>query len=277
MLVLLTGAAALVWEGSMLSRPLDFLLVMIGLYLTGGCANALNQYLERDVDADRSRTRQRRPLPLGALTAGQALVFSVAIGAIGVALFAFAFNRLTAALSLLTIVFYAFVYTLWLKPNTDLNIVIGGAAGAMAPVGAWAAATGGTSLAPWAIFALVFLWTPPHFWSLALVYQDDYRRIDYPMLPLTRGVDATLRQIVAYCWALLGASFLPLLSGASWLYAGVALILGAMFLHKALQARARKSQASIPAVFRLSIAHLLFLLAALIFDRLLLSPLDLFG
>jgi protoheme IX farnesyltransferase len=200
LLVLFTGATALVVEGSMLARPGAFILFMVALYLTGGCANSLNQYFERDIDAKMTRTASRRPLPQKRLTPGQALTFSVAIGLTGLAILAFYFNWLTALLSLATILFYGLFYTLYLKPTTSQNIVIGGAAGAMAPVGAWAAATGGTAWAPWLMFAIIFLWTPPHFWSLAVAYKDDYKKVDYPMMPVVKGDRATMHQVVAYAF-----------------------------------------------------------------------------
>ncbi len=272
LLVLLTGAAALVWEGSMLSKPLDFLLVMLGLFLTGGCANTLNQYLERDIDAQMTRTRSRRPLPLGRIRAGQALGFGLLIGTAGILLFGLVFNWLTAVLSLATILFYAVVYTVWLKPTTHLNIVIGGAAGAMAPVGAWAAATGEMSLVPWSIFLIVFLWTPPHFWSLALVCKEDYRRIDYPMLPIVKGDEVALRQILAYTFVLLGASLLPLLAGAGWLYLLAAVFLGGQMLRLAWIAKRNPALSRIRRLFHYSIVYLLALLMLLIVD-LLAAPL----
>ncbi|MFH2055805.1 MAG: heme o synthase [bacterium] len=268
LLVLLTGAAALVWEGSMLQRPLDFLLVLLGLYLTGGCANALNQYFERDIDAQMSRTQRRRPLPVGALSPGKALAFALAIGVAGVLLFGIVFNWLTAALSLATILFYALLYTLWLKPTTYLNIVIGGAAGAMAPVGAWAAATGQFSLPPWTIFLIVFLWTPPHFWSLAILCKEDYRRVDYPMLPTIKGDAAALRQILSYSVMLFVASLLPLVLGAGWLYAASAAALGGRFLQLAWRMRRNPTTNLIRSFFGFSIVYLLILLLALIIDRL---------
>jgi len=268
LLVLLTGAAALVWEGSMLQRPLDFALVMLGLYLTGGCANALNQYFERHVDAQMTRTQRRRPLPTGAISPGKALSFAIGIGVSGVLLFGFAFNWLTAALSLATILFYALIYTLWLKPTTHLNIVIGGVAGAMAPVGAWAAATGQIVLMPWTIFLIVFLWTPPHFWSLAMLCKEDYRRVEYPMLPTLKGDEVTLRQILHYTIALFISSLLPLLVGVGWLYGVAAVALGGRMLQIAWRARRQPTKKAIRGLFGFSIIYLLSLLAALIVDRL---------
>jgi protoheme IX farnesyltransferase len=271
LLVLFTGATALVVEGSLLAQPLRFGLVLLGLYLTGGSANALNQYFEREIDARMSRTARRRPLPLHHLGATEAFWFATAIGVAGVILFAVAFNWLTALLSLATLLFYALFYTLWLKPNTWQNIVIGGAAGAMAPVGAWAAATGSMAVAPWLMFALVFLWTPPHFWALAMICKDDYVKAKLPMLPVVKGEDETIRQILWYSVALIAVSLLLFLAGAQWLYFAAAIGLGIWLMKKALVARQERTMTAYRALFGYSIVYLFALFAAIIVDNLLLA------
>lgn len=271
LLVLLTGVAALVMEGSMIAQPVRLLLFLLGLSLTGGSANAFNQYLERDIDSHMSRTVRRRPLPTGRLKPVEALVFAISIGAVGVLLLGLVFNWLTALLSLGTILFYAFIYTLLLKPNTYLNTVIGGAAGAMAPVGAWAAATGGTAPAPWAIFMIVFLWTPPHFWSLALICEKDYQRVQLPMLPVVKGADSTLTQILFYTLALVIVSLSPLLLGAGVLYGATAAILGIVFIRRAVQAKRSRENDRIRSLFHFSIIYLLTLLVGLILDQVLMN------
>lgn len=267
LLVVITGATALVLEGSFLTQPFQFALVLLGLYLTGGCANALNQYFERDVDARMKRTMKRRPLPQGVLPPTAALVFSVGIGIAGVAIFWIFFNALTALLSLATILFYSLFYTLYLKPNTYQNIVIGGAAGAMAPVGAWTAATGSMALMPWAIFLIVFFWTPPHFWALALFCKDDYREVGYPMLPVLKGERATHNQILTYSVVLLLASLLPLVAGAGWFYGVAAVALGARFVQKVLQARRSGESRDVRGLFGYSIIYLFAICAALMLDK----------
>lgn len=267
LLVLITGATALVIEGSFLAQPINFLLVLLGLYLTGGCANALNQYFEREVDARMKRTAKRRPLPQGIISPINALIFSISIGVIGVATFWYFFNALTALLSLGTILFYSLFYTLYLKPNTYQNIVIGGAAGAMAPVGAWTAATGSMALMPWAIFLIVFLWTPPHFWALALFCKDDYREVGYPMLPVLKGDTATHNQILVYSIALIAASFLPMAAGAGWLYAGAATLLGGIFLSRTIRARRSREISDVKRLFGYSIVYLFAICAALMVDN----------
>lgn len=271
LLVLFTGATALVMEGGLRGHPLKFGLVLLGLYLTGGSANALNQYFERDIDARMSRTARRRPLPMHQLSSVEAFWFAVTIGAAGVTLFAVAFNWLTALLSLATLLFYALFYTLWLKPHTWQNIVIGGAAGAMAPVGAWTAATGSMAVAPWLMFTLVFLWTPPHFWALAMICKDDYVKAGLPMLPVVKGEKETIRQILWYSGALIAASLMLFLVGAHWLYFVAAIGLGVWLMKKALVAREARTLTAYRALFGYSIVYLFALFAALIVDNLLLA------
>jgi protoheme IX farnesyltransferase len=239
------------------------------LYLTGGSANALNQFFERDIDAAMERTRKRRPLPQQKLSPAQALAFSVAIGVLGVALFAFCFNFLSAGLALGTILFYGFIYTLWLKPRTHLNIVIGGAAGAMAPPIAWAAVTGTVSPVAWLLAAVIFIWTPPHFWALALFRKSDYIKVGLPMLPVVKGDRAALNQIVAYTALLLAVSLMVLLYEASVLYAVSASLLGALFIHKALKTRRAPSASNERGLFGYSIIYLLALFSIVIFEGLI--------
>jgi protoheme IX farnesyltransferase len=269
LLVIVTGATALVLEGSFLTRPLHFILFLIGLYMTGGAANAFNQYFEHDIDARMSRTKNRRPIPMGRLSPKTAFWFSSALAVSGVALLGVVFNILTAILALATIQFYSLVYTLWLKKNTPQNIVIGGIAGAMAPVGAWAAATGSTAPTPWILFAIVFLWTPPHFWSLALRYHDDYRATGLPMMPLAKGTDGTLRRIFYYTLGLVAVSFLYGLTGGGWLYLAAAIILGGLFIYKTFLALRSKQIAAIWAVFTYSILYLFGLFITMVVDKLI--------
>jgi len=268
-LVLAAGATAIFMEGSLLADPWKLLLFMACLYLTGGSANALNQYFERDIDAKMTRTCSRRPLPKKQIESSHALVFSIAIGVIGVAVLAVAFNLLTALLAAGTILFYGLFYTLWLKPRTSQNIVIGGVAGAMAPVGAWTAATGTMNLAPWFIFLIIFFWTPPHFWSLALKFKDDYDKAELPMMPNKRGDSFTLNSILYYTLILVGVSLLPLLINFSWVYLLTALILGSIFIQKSVMARKVRTNENYWGLFRYSILYLFIILLVLAFDGLL--------
>lgn len=269
LLVVFTGSAALVVEGSFLSDPLKFLLVIIGLYMTGGCANALNQYLERDLDAKMERTKNRRPLPSGRLSPTRALIFSVSIGIGGVFIFAYFFNWLTALLALGTILFYSLYYTLWLKPNTTQNIVIGGIAGAMAPIGAWTAATNSMSVIPWLLFLIIFLWTPPHFWALALFSTKDYKIVGLPMMPVVKGGDSTRLQILVYTIILVISSLGLLFFGAGWIYGATAFILGALFARRAFQLYIGKTDKLARKLFGQSLLYLFGLFSAIIVDALI--------
>ncbi len=266
LLVIFTGSAAMVVEGSLLSEPLRFMLVLVGLYLTGGCANALNQIFERDIDARMARTKKRRPLPSGRIGHVHATIFAVSIGAAGTAVFAYFFNWLTAGLAVGTILFYSLYYTLWLKPHTAQNIVIGGIAGAMAPVGAWTAATGEMAVTPWIMFLIIFFWTPPHFWALALFCRDDYRTVDLPMMPVVKGEKSTLNQMLAYTVVLFAVSLSLLAFEPGWFYLVVALLLGVMFVKKAIDARREKTVAAWRSMFRYSLVYLFGLFCAIIID-----------
>lgn len=268
-LVVFTGSAALVLEGSFLNQPVKFLLVLLGLFLSGGSANALNQYFEREIDARMTRTSKRRPLPMGQISPTGALVFSITIGVLGVALFAVFFNLLTAALSLATILFYSLFYTLYLKPTTPQNIVIGGIAGAMAPVGAWAAATGTMAWEPWIMFAVVFFWTPPHFWALALYCKDDYERVDLPMMPVVKGDRRTIDQIFVYTVVVVLVSLALIAFKAGWFYFIVAALLGGQFLRQAARLRKEQSTTRYRAMFGYSIVYLFALFSAMMVDGLL--------
>ena len=266
LLVIVSGGTALIMEGSLVTQPLKFLLVLLALYLTGGSANALNQYFERDIDSLMERTKTRRPLPLGRIQAPQALIFSISIGLVGVLMFGILFNWLTAFLSLATILFYSLFYTLYLKPNTRHNIVIGGIAGAMAPVGAWTAATGEFALAPWILFLIIFLWTPPHFWELAASRTDDYKKSGLPMLPVVKGIDFTLKQILVYTVILVAVTFSLYWVQAGWFYLSVAVVTGILFIKKSYQANKDQSISRFKGLFGYSILYLFALLFSIIIE-----------
>ena len=266
-LVLVTALAALVIEGSMLSHPGRLLLVLFAITLVAGSANAFNQYFERDLDARMARTRNRRPLPLSRIAPRKALGFAVAIGVLSVGLLYLLGTPLSAWLALGTIAFYGFFYTLWLKPRTVHNIVIGGAAGAMGPVIAWAAASGSLTLAPILMFLVIFLWTPPHFWALALCVKEDYRKVGIPMLPIVKGDAETYRQIEVYSAALVLLTLsMPFLRTGGLVYALLALGLGGVFLWKAVQARRLGTERAAWGVFGYSIVYLFALFLGLIAD-----------
>ncbi|MCI0405924.1 MAG: heme o synthase [candidate division Zixibacteria bacterium] len=266
LLVVLTGAAALVMEESLLSDPLRFALVILGLALTGGAANGLNQYFERDIDAVMERTRKKRPLPLGNLPPRAALIFACSLGVAAVLLFAGVFNLFSAVLALGTIIYYAFFYTLYLKPRMYQNIVIGGAAGSMAPVIAWAAATGGLNLTPWILFLIIFFWTPPHFWALAMCVKKDYEKAKIPMLPVVKGDKETARQILFYTLWMAAFSLALLFVRAGLVYLLLALILNGIFLYKAYRIWRRGAFGEARGLFGYSIVYLLMLFLGIMAD-----------
>ena len=266
-LVIVTAVAGLVVEGSLLRDPLKFALVLFAITLTAGSANAFNQYFERDLDAVMARTRAKRPLPLHRVPPAAALGFAIGIGALAAALLWVVANPLSAWLAVGTIVFYGFFYTLWLKPRTVHNIVIGGAAGAMGPVIAWAAATGGLALAPVLMFLVIFLWTPPHFWALALCIQDDYRMVKIPMLPIVKGEAETFRQIEGYTLALVALTLvMPFVHAGGLVLGVVSLVLGGIFVAKAISARRAGSVRAARDVFGYSIVYLFVIFLGMIAD-----------
>lgn len=239
--------------------------------LAAGSANAINQYLERDIDAHMARTR-RRPLPANAVTPERAVVFGIALGAVSVALMAWQVNVLAAFLTLLAIGFYVVIYTILLKRSTAQNIVIGGAAGALPPVIGWAAVTGNVALPAVLLFLIVFYWTPPHFWALALRIRGDYAAAGVPMLPVVRGIAETSRQIGLYTILLVAlTAIFAVVAQMGLIYAVAAAVLGALFLHRAwvLWRQGTSPEASTQQAIRLyrySITYLTMLFAAVALD-----------
>jgi protoheme IX farnesyltransferase len=244
-------------------------LTMIGGYLAAGGAGAINHYLERDIDASMSRT-SRRPLPAGRIEPRSALWFGIVLGALSFVLFALAVNMAAALLALAGLLGYVFVYTLWLKPITSQNIVIGGAAGAVPPLVGWAAAVGHLDPSAFYLFAIVFYWTPPHFWALALLVKDDYARTGIPMLPVVEGEAETRRQILLYGWLLLAITALPLAGGLfGTIYASGAIVLGSLFAWLCLRLHRRADRRSAALLFHYSLAYLALLFVAMAVDRVL--------
>jgi len=247
--------------------------VMLGGIGAAGGANAINQYLDRDIDDVMRRTRNR-PLPRHAVTPRQALAFGIGLSLISVAWLMITVNLLSALLAGSAIAFYVFVYTMWLKRTTPQNIVIGGAAGSVPVLVAWAAVTGTLGIPALVLFAIVFYWTPPHFWALALRYKGDYAAAGVPMLPVVRGDAETGRQIVLYSVILIGCSLLLLpAAGMGLIYLVAAAVLGAAFLWYAV--RVRREPGSGPAamrLFRYSIGYLTLLFAAVAVDALVRLP-----
>ena len=242
----------------------------LGIWLIAGASFAMNCLLEAAVDAKMKRT-DKRPSAQGTLTTTQIVVFALILGALGSAVLIATTNVLTWALTLATFFGYSFIYTLYLKPNTPQNIVIGGAAGAMPPVLGWAAVANDVSAAPLLLFLIIFAWTPPHFWALALYRQEDYEKSGLPMLPVTHGRDFTLLHMLLYTWLMLAVSLLPFaIRMNSWLYAAAALVLGLRFVQLVMQLRKNYSDQKSRAVFRYSLTYLSLLFGALLADHYLL-------
>jgi heme o synthase len=248
--------------------PLQLLLAgTVGIGFVAGAAAAMNCLVEQKIDAVMSRTRWR-PLPQGELSAAQTLVFAGVLGGAGLWLLYHYVNALTMWLTLATFVGYAIVYTVILKPATPQNIVIGGASGAMPPVLGWAAVTGEVTIEPLILFLIIFAWTPPHFWALALYRTEDYKRAGVPMLPVTHGRKYTQLQVLLYTIILFAVSLLPYVVRMSGLaYLGAAVLLGGIFLAHALRIYFAYSDAAAQKTFRYSIAYLAFLFAALLVDH----------
>ncbi len=274
-LVVFTG-----WIGLMLApgrlHPVLAVAAVLCIAVGAGAAGAINMWYDRDIDAVMRRT-QRRPIPAGRISASDALGFGVSLAITAVVVMGLATNAAAAGALALSIAFYVFVYTMWLKRRTTQNIVIGGAAGAFPPVIGWLAVNGTLDVMPLLMFAIVFFWTPPHFWALSLYAHDDYKRAGVPMLPVVAGARATRRQIVLYTLVLVPVTLLPWALGLSGLVYGVcAGLLGLGFLVRvACLARDRQDAAGVsltgdaPArmTFRYSILYLFALFGALAMDH----------
>ncbi len=239
----------------------------LGIALVAGAAAAINCLVEQRIDAVMRRTRWR-PLPRGELTALQTLVFAAALGGAGLWILDHYVNALTMWLTVATFIGYAVVYTVLLKPATPQNIVIGGASGAMPPVLGWAAVSGEVTTEPMLLFLIIFAWTPPHFWALALYRTEEYARAGVPMLPVTHGKAYTRLQVLLYTLILFAVSLLPFVVRMSgWLYLAAALVLGAIFVRYALQIYRAYSDALARKTFRYSIVYLALIFAALLVDH----------
>jgi protoheme IX farnesyltransferase len=270
-LVVFTGLAGLLVAPVQLPAVLGFTAILC-IALGAGAAAALNMWWEADIDALMKRTASR-PLPAGRMDAQTALHFGVGLGVFSVVLMGVATNWLAAAILAVSILFYVFVYTIWLKRRTPQNIVVGGAAGAFPPVIGWAAATGDVTMLPVLLFALIFLWTPPHFWALSLFVRSDYAKAGVPMLPVVAGARATRVQILLYSVPMAAAALAPWTLGlAGPVYGVSAALLSAFFL--LLAVRVLASRATEPAamkaekrLFAFSILYLFAIFGALVADR----------
>ena len=266
-LLLVTGVCGMIagargWPGTTTA-----VAATVGLALACGGASALNHVLDRDIDPLMGERTRLRPVAAGRVPASRALEFGLALSALSFVLLASVVNVLTAVLALAGNLFYVLVYTRWLKRTTSQNIVIGGAAGAVPPLVGWAAATGHLGLAAWLLFAIVFVWTPPHFWALALLLKDSYANAKVPMLPVVRGDRATARQIVLYSLALVGVTLLPWAAGgAGPAYVVAALALGAVFVGLAERLRRDVTPRRAALLFHYSLLYLALLFATLALD-----------
>jgi protoheme IX farnesyltransferase len=266
LLLLTTVATMIVADGAF--PPVSTLLwTMLGGYLAAGGAGAINHYIDRERDARMVRT-QGRPLVEGRIEPVHGLAFGITLGTLATVQLAVTVNVLAAILALAGLLGYVVIYTIWLKPLTPQNIVIGGAAGAVPPLVGWAAATGGLSIEALYPFGIVFLWTPPHFWALSLLISDDYARTGVPMLPVVKGEDATRRQIVLYAAILVAFTLLPVATGfLGALYAVSAAVLGAVFLFLAIHLKRHPTRALALRVYLASLVYLALLFCAMAADR----------
>ncbi len=264
-LLLWTTAVSMFVAGS----PTFFVVAatMVGGFLAAGGAGAINHFLDRDIDR-RMRRTSSRPLPSGRMHPAAALWFGIALAAVSFSIFAVAVNVLAGVLAIGGLLYYTFIYTVWLKRVTPQNIVIGGAAGAMPTLVGWAAATGSLDIGALYLFAIVFYWTPPHFWALALLIKDDYKKSGIPMLPVVRGDSETRRQIYLYTWLLAAVTVLPFagqLFGVFYLVSS--LLLNAVFLLLATLLIRKPGKRSARRLYLYSLLYLALLFSAMLVDK----------
>ncbi|MEC7301405.1 MAG: heme o synthase [Pseudomonadota bacterium] len=266
-LVVFTGFAGLMVAPGQI-HPLLAAVAIFCIALASGAAGAINMWYDRDIDAVMERTRER-PIPTGRVEPAEALTFGVILSAFAVMMMFLATNAVAAGLLAAAVLFYVFVYTVWLKRRTPQNIVIGGAAGAFPPAIGWAVVTGNVGIEAVILFALIFFWTPPHFWALALYRSKDYAAAGVPMLPVVRGARATKWQMLAYTVLLLPLALMPCIAGfASWvLYGSAAGILSGVFILSALYVLTDETDRSAKRMFGFSIFYLFALFGLLVADN----------
>ena len=264
-LVVFSGLAGLlVAPGSI--HPLIAAVAVLCIAVGAGASGAINMWYDRDIDAVMERTRQR-PIPTGRIAPGDALGFGVVLATGAVAIMGLAVNVVAAALLAVAILFYVFVYTMWLKRRTPQNIVIGGAAGAFPPMIGWAAVSGNVGVESLLLFALIFFWTPPHFWALALYRNSDYQKAGIPMMPVVAGKTETKKQMILYTALLIPVGLAPVWFGfVGWAYGVVASMLGLIFLAAAVAVWFDRTDRSAKRMFGYSIFYLFALFAAMVVD-----------
>ena len=272
-LLLITTAASMWIASNGKVEPFLLINTLIGGTLAAASAQTFNCIYDKDIDYDMVRTRSR-PIPSGKIKPSYALIFAIILASISFAILTLFVNLLSAVLALSGIGFYMVIYTHFLKRHTTQNIVIGGAAGSIPPLVGWAAVTGDLSLSAWVLFTIIFLWTPPHFWALALMIKDDYKQVNVPMLPVIKGEQITVEQIWIYTLLVIPFSFLLVypLGVSGLLYGAIALVLGGIFLKKAwLLKQAPMDKKLAKDMFKYSIFHMLLLCVGMIIDSLLIT------
>jgi len=269
-LVIFTGLCGLLVAPGEI-HPLIAIISILCISIGSGASGAINMWYERDIDGKMKRTRNR-PLVKGRINPKSAIDFAGVLSFFSVFLMAFAVNITAAFLLLSAILFYVFIYTIWLKPRTPQNIVIGGAAGAFPPMIGWASVTGDISLMPIVLFSIIFLWTPPHFWALAIYKNEDYQNAGIPMMPAVFGVAETKKQMLLYTIALFVVTLVPFFVGfSSYLYLFFAFLLGAKFLHHSYVVFKDPIEKNCRKMFLFSIFHLFILFSSLVLDKLILG------
>jgi heme o synthase len=246
-----------------------FIVTVSGGILAAASAQTINCIYDRDIDYAMERTR-KRPIPSGKITITQAWIFAIVLASLSFSLLYFGANLTAASLAMGGLLFYTVIYTHFLKRHTTQNIVIGGAAGAFPVLVGWAAVTNSLDPIAWVLFAIVFIWTPPHFWSLAIMIRDDYAKVNIPMLPVIVGTAATARQILAYTIALFPISLLPIypLGVSTWFYGSIAIILNSIFLYKAWELTEFPDDRGVArSLFKYSIVYMMLLCLTIAIDR----------
>ena len=269
-LLLITTAASMWIASNGRVDPFLLLITLLGGTLAAASAQVMNCIYDQDIDYTMTRTR-KRPIPSGRVQPRHALIFAVVLGVLSFSLLTIFANLLAAMLALSGIVFYMLIYTHWLKRHTTQNIVIGGAAGSIPPLVGWAAVTGNLGLIPCLLFAIIFLWTPPHFWALALMIKEDYAEVEIPMLPVVEGEEATVKQIWVYSLLLVPCSLLLMypIGNLGIIYGAIALYLGSKFLYKAWELKQDPTSNQLAkGMFKYSIFYMMLLCVGMIVDTL---------
>lgn len=269
-LLLITTAASMFMASEGNIDPFLLIMTLLGGSLAAASAQTFNCVYDQDIDYDMKRTR-KRPIPSGKVQSNHAIIFGIILGILSFSLLGIWVNLLSALLTMSGIVFYMLIYTHWLKRHTTQNIVIGGAAGAIPPLVGWAAVTGDLSWSAWAIFTLIFLWTPPHFWALALMISDDYAEVGVPMLPVIEGASNTVKQIWIYTLITVAFSFVLIypLHSLGFVYFGFAMVLGLSFILKAWQLLQQPEDKELAkSMFKYSILYMMLLCTGIVIDTL---------